>query len=227
VEQVLWEERLPYGQHVFLPPRGYAADFRWRRSGIVWIRAPLRNDPQLAEWFAGDGGLPQVNGGAADGNVYQFSRFGPAAALEFRTMSRSIVVLIGAGLALAAGFALMRIPAARTTLAGLVLAFALATCGLWFAAPMQLLLQPALLGLGLAVLAAVIDGTMRRRRGGAVTLSPASEFDLISPTTESAMSRVGLLAVGSDEVTSVRGMPAVLIERNEPVSTTSEPGPLR
>lgn len=225
VEHLLWEVHLPFTQHLFLPPFGYSADYQWKRFGVVWRRVPLRGGPQLAEWFGPQYELPELPAGPGDGHVYQFSRFGPAAALEFRTMSRSIVVLLGAGLALAAGFALMRIPATRNMLTGLLVAFVLAACGVWFTAPIQLLLQPALLGLGLAVIAAVIDESLRRRRRGTLTLSPASEFDLAMPTTESAMSRVGLLAVGSDEATAVGPVPAVLAERSEPVSTASELGP--
>ena len=39
----------------------------------------------------------------------------------------------------------------------------MALLGVWFAAPVQVLLQPAVLGLVLAILAAAIDGFVKRR----------------------------------------------------------------
>jgi hypothetical protein len=83
----------------------------------------------------------------------------------------------------------------------LSLAFVIALLGVWFAAPMQVLLQPALLGVALAVIAAAIDAFVKRRaRPLTVTLTSSSSF----MTPASSHTRMPVTGVGSNEFTSVR-----------------------
>ena len=92
-------------------------------------------------------------------------------------MSQTAVILAGAGLALAFGLALLRIPATRHVLTILVVGFGLSLVGLWHLEAVQLLLQPAVFGLLLAFVASVIESQIKRRqRASLVTFSSPSDF---------------------------------------------------
>jgi hypothetical protein len=113
----------------------------------------------------------------AEGNVYSVSCFGSPQPLVFWTMSRSAVVGCGAGLALLLGFVLIRIPATRHVLTFFVIGFAMSLTALWFAEPVKVLLQPAILGTAMAVVAAIIDRVGRRQQAQPLmTLSSPSDF---------------------------------------------------
>jgi len=69
----------------------------------------------------------------------------------------------------------------------LILGFVVSLAALWFLEPIQLLLQPAILGLLLAIAAALIDAFFRRRRSSTIlTLSSPSDF-VLAPTSTSSV----------------------------------------
>ncbi|MEX0718527.1 MAG: hypothetical protein WD066_18180 [Planctomycetaceae bacterium] len=214
VDQSLTEIVLPVDLHLFVTPRGLTPMYEWRRGTAFWTRNVRPGYADLDAWIgAGDGPAPEPMFEA--GNSYLFARFGPVDALEFRAMSQSLIVLLGAGLALAAGFVLLKIPATRDALTLLVIAFAGALVGLWHAEPVRVLLQPALLGLLLAVAAAAIEHTIQRRRAPSIiTLSAASDF--YAPSAGGSGNHRALPA-GADDPTAVRPAPSPF----EPVSTTT------
>jgi hypothetical protein len=92
-------------------------------------------------------------------------------------MSRGYVVLLGAGLAWLAGIVLLKFPATRSVITLLTAVFAVALLGLWHSAPIQLLLQPAILGLLLAIAMVLIESSLKRTGDSTIlTLSSPSEF---------------------------------------------------
>ena len=92
-------------------------------------------------------------------------------------MSQPAIMLCGAGFALAVGFILLRIPATRHMLTLLGLGCGMAILALWRPEPVQLLLQPALFGLLLAVVAAILENRSRRsQQASLVTLSSPDDF---------------------------------------------------
>ncbi len=185
VAQTIWQVVLPADQHLLTTPRDYAAQFHWQRSLLLWSRQPnfgydrinrVLNDaaPNKDEAVAWDF---SVNGEPSEINIYPVSCFGPPQRLVFWSMSRSAVVGCGAGLALLLGFLLIRIPATRHVLTFLVVGFIMSLAALWFAEPVKVLLQPAILGAAMAVIAAVIDRVGRRpTQSPMVTLSSPSDF---------------------------------------------------
>ena len=184
VAQTIWEVVLPSDQHLFTAPRDYAAQFHWTRSFLFWnrvsnfgeerIKADLNDAaPQSEEFRPWETLLTEPT----FGNVYPVSCFGPPHALVFWTMSRSAVVGCGAGLALLLGFVLIRVPATRHVLTFFVVGFAMALTALWFAEPVKVLLQPAIMGALMAVVAAIVDRVGRReRQQPLMTLSSPSDF---------------------------------------------------
>jgi hypothetical protein len=205
VEESIWQVSLPGNQLLFTQPAEYTPEYRWQRRGLLWSRQPLatHTGPELDEWIGTAGG-PAEGFEIAPGNSYRFSRFGPAASLSCRTMSFPMVVFLGAGLSLAAGFLLLYVPLTRNVLTFLFIAFAVSAIALWFPAPVELLLQPAVLGLLLAVVAASINSAMRReKRVPVLTLSSPSDFNASLSSSSSVESRP-VRGPGSEDPTVVR-----------------------
>ena len=126
-----------------------------------------------------------------------FSAFGRPTRIEFQTMSQPGIVLTGAGLALAFGFILLKIPGTRHVLTFLLLSVAMALVGIWHFEPVQLLLQPAVIGVLLAFIAAVVETRIKhRQRIAFITLAPPSDVvipgssrrePMLQPQVESAV----------------------------------------
>ncbi len=201
--QVHWLVELPLNQHLFTEPAGFAPEYRWRADRFFWSRQLTlsrseMSDTDLQAWIVAATG---------DGNCYVFEAFGPRPQLEFRAMSRSGIVLVGAGTALLLGLILVKWPATRHVLTLLTAAFLISLFGIWFAAPVQVLLQPAILGLALAIIAAAIDSFVKRRsRSVTVTLTSPSGF-----VNAPSHPRSSVPAVGSNEFTSIRPPPEAAV----------------
>lgn len=184
VAQTIWEVVLPPDQHMLTTPRGFASQFHWTRGTLLWSRTPNFGYDRIeqsirsgAPTTASVGGWDSLPSDEFTGNSYPLSCFGPPQTLHFESMSRSAVVGCGAGLALVLGFLLIRIPSTRHVLTFLTLGFVMAMTALWFAEPVKVLLQPAVLGASMAVVAAMIDRVGRReRQTPIVTLSSPSDF---------------------------------------------------
>jgi hypothetical protein len=205
---------LPFNQHLFTNPAGLTPQFQWQRDGALWSRRPQAAYADAGRWIVdGDGPAPRIE--FENGNAYPFSAFGPASSLSFFSMSQPLVVLFGAGLALAVGIVLLKIPATRNVLTVLCVAFAFSLVGLWYAAPIQLLLQPAIVGLLLAVTAALIEGRVKRKPAAALTLASHSDFGSAAPSPSSVERNLNY-GIGSEEQTAVR--PAAAIP--EPASSS-------
>ena len=158
IESTVWKVTFPFEQYLFSASPGFSPEFRWQRDGVVWDRRPTARAADL-------GPLAGAADPATDeGNSYAFSRFGPAQTIVVGSMAGSFVIFIGAGLSFLAAFILWRLRAARTLLSLFAFAFAVAVCCLWYGEAVRLLLQPALLGFGLAFGAAVVDARIQRRR---------------------------------------------------------------
>lgn len=204
--QVHWQVELPLHQHLFTEPAGFTPEFRWRAGRVFWSRQTDLSERDLETWIGAASGPALAAGQNAfgDGNRYVFEAFGPPPQLAFRAMSRSGIVLVGAGTALFVGLILVKWPATRHVLTLLAAGFLVSLVGIWFAAPVQVLLQPAVLGLALAIFAAGIDGYLNRRaRSVTVTLTSPSGF----MTQASSHPRSPAAAVGSNEFTSLRPPP--------------------
>ena len=187
----VWEVVLPVDQHLLVYPENYSPAFSWQRQGATWTRRPNDRGVSLGDWLlaAADADLkkspdsqlndPQLGllTNATYGNAYLFSAFGHQQELQFKAMSQPAIILAGAGLALALGLVLLRIPATRHVLTILFVGFALSFAGLWHLETVQLLLQPALFGLVLAIVASIIETRVKRQqRASLVTFSSPSDF---------------------------------------------------
>lgn len=157
VNETVWEIQLPYGFHIFEYPH-LKPLFTWVRSGVIWQREPT---PIYQMKRAGvKETLPESF--QFSENFYAFRGFSPVSIVEFRAMNRSLILLIGAGFALTLGFLFYRFPVTRHVFSLVVLAFCFAVASVWYLEPMLLLIQPAVIGVLLALTATVIDVRSRR-----------------------------------------------------------------
>ncbi len=158
VDETVWELQLPIGQHLFGYPE-LKPLFGWKRKGLIWERES--NETYLSErktrWDSIDKKFH------FNENFYAFRGFAPIQEVKFRSMNRSLILLIGAGFALGMGFIFFRFPVTRNVFSLFVTAFAFAVASLWYLEPMLLLLQPAIIGMLLALTATVIDVRTRKK----------------------------------------------------------------
>ena len=183
-----WNIVLPVGQHLAIYPQDYSPRFQWERQIVFWDRQPIAGQPSPGRWLLAELDSDTATdtrqlvpfdwfGGTAFGNSYRFSNFGGRHQIEFQSMSQPAIVLCGAGFALAIGFILLRIPATRHVLTFLSLGFALAAIALWQPEAVQLLVQPAIFGMLLAIMASVLEHRTRRsHQASLVTLTSPDDF---------------------------------------------------
>ena len=202
VEQTLWQLTLPESHHLFSGPSRYVSRFRWGLDGGFWTRRADGEFRESADWF-GEGATP-LGADFEAGHQYAFSRLGQAVPLSFSAISRSLVVLIGAGAAILIGYVFANglVPNRRVALASLAAVLLL----LWACFPnqLQIFVQPALFGLALVAAAAMAEWVLQRRQERLSSSAPASAVDFVTilPGDGSTSSRPA--AIGSEEPTVLR-----------------------
>ena len=179
--QVYWQVILPAGQHLLTYPRTAAPMFHWERTGVVWSRVPTHQADALQHWVVKDtvGFAPASDALISDKglNSYTFSQFDLPKPLTFQTLSSSMALFMGAGFTLAVGYVILRVTALRNVLTLLCLGLAIAFAGLWFAEPLELLLQPMIAGLLLPITAVFLEGIVRRRfHAGVIPFNGHDDF---------------------------------------------------
>ncbi len=177
--ETIWEISIPFGHNLFINPEEYSSASPWERSIIFWSRRPRYDN--LSQWIAPENVLSNQSAYSPQ-NRYQFESVGEMGPMRFHSMSQSFVVFLGAGLSLAIGFVLLRISFTRNALTVLMLAFAVACFALWFPGPVLLLLQPAILGLMLAVGALYLENLTKRHRARTV-VAVSSPTDYYTPAS--------------------------------------------
>lgn len=177
--ETFWQIRLPVGQHLLTGSKRFTPRFDWQWQSFHFQRLPSKRFSRVENWLQVPGSSLS-SAGLPPGNTYGFSCFGPPRTLSIRSTSQGVLVLLGAGLALALGLVLLYVPTTRHVLSLLVVVFLISLAAIWYAEPIELLLQPAGLGCALAATAALIH--RRLGRHGTIGLLPL-------PTPVSLMSQ--------------------------------------
>jgi hypothetical protein len=199
IGSVIWEVTFPYEQYLFLDPSGFSPEFRWQRQTVFWSRQRTPQAADIGSWLG-----TKIQTSGDEGNSYAFSRYGAVPAIVVGSMAQSFVIFVGAGLSLLAAFVLLKAPFARTPLTLFVFAFAAAVAYLWSAETVRLLLQPALLGLVVAVFAAVIDARFQRRRSRYLFAAPSAADFVATANSPSSIERALNLTSDPEAVTISR-----------------------
>jgi hypothetical protein len=195
IESTVWKVTFPFEQYLFSASPGFSPEFRWQRDGVLWDRRPTARAADLRP-------LPGTDPATEDGNSYAFSRFGPAQTIVVGSMAGSFVIFVGAGLSFLAAFILWRLRAARTLLSLFAFGFAVTVCCLWYGEAVRLLLQPALLGFGLAFGAAVVDARIQRRRGR-LLLEPPGAAEFVTVATSASSIERNLIPLADPEAPTI------------------------
>lgn len=212
VDQTAWQVVLPQNQHLTSYDADYFPEFRWRRTTAMWKRTPTDRFEDPSAWIGDEG--PEWREQA--GNVYCFRRFGPAAELTLGSTSRSAIVLFGAGLAWLLGVLWVKLPVLRNAVTLLTAMLATAVASLWFSEELLVMLQPAALGLGLAVAFVGIERFARRRRiVPQITTANPSDF-VLSTASLSFNEKREPVPLGSDDPT---------VHRDPAPASSSVPAP--
>jgi hypothetical protein len=176
--QTFWQILLLGNQDLWTLPAGFIPEFDWQMQSWWWSRMPRQSTESLRYWIGEPQDPKPASELSSSGNRYVFSSLDASTSMSFRTLSSPLILLIGAGLALVFGFILVNLPSSRHVLTFLWLGFLTTFAALWYAEPVLVLLQPACLGLGLAVLATVAQRwrTKSGRIEPVVTLGAPSDI---------------------------------------------------
>lgn len=161
-----WEVHLPSDQHVVVPPRRWAAQQRWAWGSMGLERRPLVTRDALATWVRANAGQERELGrDAVDTGLVShralYSGVGSPGDETLWVAATWLLVLAVSGPVLAIGLLMTYVPAARSAwivigVAALLTLLAAAWPGL---APMMV--QGALPGVVLAIMAAAMRGLIR------------------------------------------------------------------
>ncbi len=144
--RMYWQLALPADEHLVVPPPQLAAEMRW--SGNRWLaaRSATMDQQQLETWI----GASRQDSLPRGTNEYLFSTLGQSPPLGFTTMGRRTLLVLGGGIALILGLALLHIAALRRAETLLVAAILIVTLGLALPDAAALVGQTAVLGLAVA-----------------------------------------------------------------------------
>ncbi|WP_397569682.1 hypothetical protein [Schlesneria sp. T3-172] len=178
---VIWQTVMPKDQHLFTYPSSATPRFHWKRNGIIWSRQSDYTPQYLSQWVTPNSIKPpaEVDLGIPESstNRYVFVQFGSPQLLAFQTMNSSMVLFFGAGFSLVVGFILLRLVVLRHVMTVLLLSLVIATFGLWYSAPLELLVQPMIAGLIFPATAVLLDSWIRRRSDtGILSFENQGEF---------------------------------------------------
>jgi hypothetical protein len=165
VRRLYWELVLPENEHMIGGPGNLTPEYRWGWTGFFWGRIPMMDEAQLADLVR----APVVAAPPAGTSRYLFSAPGAVESCTLRTARRSWIVLVCSGLSLALGLALIYLPLIRHPAVLVTGAIVLVSAAVLYPGPVLLLVQAAALGLGLALIAGLLERTLgggsRRGRG--------------------------------------------------------------
>ena len=103
--RMYWSLATPSTEHLLLPPRGATPEMSWAQHGVFWRRVADLDQADLERWI----GASTQQGLPTSLNNYLFSSFGETRSLQCTLGSRSMILLIVSGCALAAGLLLIYI----------------------------------------------------------------------------------------------------------------------
>jgi len=158
LRRVYWQLILPRDQHLLSTGTNLTPEFTWIRDRLYWSRANLLDQFDLEQWAQTrhEPPLPESL------NVYLFSVMGDGQVLDVRVARRSTIVFTASLTALLMMIFALYAPwlrRARSLMAAGAVLIALAFA---YPEPAILFAQAALLGVALALLAAVLHRVLRR-----------------------------------------------------------------
>jgi hypothetical protein len=161
VQHLYWHLAVPGDRHLIDADEQLTPEFTWQWHGVGWERRSSREQAELEKWIGAesDGPLP------ASTNQYLFSLAGSPQKVVVWTAARGHLVFWISLAVLVFGLLLIYFRAFRHPLALFTAGVVVAGLAAWQTESALLFVQAALLGLGLVLLAVVIEFTQSGRRG--------------------------------------------------------------
>lgn len=158
--RMYWQVVLPHDEFLIIEPQGLSPEYVWRWHGVYLARRPLWEQNSLENWCGAqpEPGLP------ASAHRYLFSSLGIPPAVRVTTISRSMGVLLAAGMVLAFGLLLLYAPRLRHPVLLLLVAVAAVAAGGLAPEAALLGIQAAVPGFGLVAVAVMLHARLSRRR---------------------------------------------------------------
>lgn len=160
MDRCYWVCHLPRDEHLIINPTGFVPEYQWRWNGWAWGRVPRWTPADLEVWVgARPGGL------SPEGmNTYLFSTIGRFPPTSLYTAGRSVLVLTASLAALGLGILVIYVPALRHPVWILAVGIGLGASALLWPEQTVLGIQAAVLGVILAVVAALLQRRIAARQ---------------------------------------------------------------
>ena len=161
-----WEVHLPADQHVVVPPLRWTAQQRWAWGSVGLERRPLVPRDALATWVRTNAGQERELGrDAVDTGLVShralYSGVGPPGGEAVWMAATWLLVLAVSGPVLLIGLLMVYLPAARSAWLVIGVASVLTLLAAVWPGLAPMLVQAALPGIGLALMAAAMRGLIR------------------------------------------------------------------
>ncbi len=215
--QVVWEVTLPPDLLLFDHSKQVMPMFRWRPAGLAFRRVSDPGSTQLDDWIgiSGSGG-PDLATLNQTGNTYSLTQFGEPGTLSLSAMSSPMILFIGAGSSLLMGFLVLKVRYLRHVITVLLIAFGVSLAGLWYMTPLQLLLQPMIIGLVFPMVAVLIELRSRWQAIPLATGGPLPFENEMFPETLQRNSRSSIVSISvNEQPTQLRPIEAGTLGRTE------------
>ncbi|MEX2139291.1 MAG: hypothetical protein WD894_08525 [Pirellulales bacterium] len=162
LRRLYWQLIVPRNQHLLMSSSNLTPEFRWMWEGLHWSRSNLLDQADLEDWTETlrEPEAPELM------NVYLFSVIGNGQSLTARIARRSTIVFIASSIALAVVLLALYAAPLRRPRWLMAIGVGLGVLALAYPEPAIVLAQAALLGVGLAVVAAVLHRVLPRDTSG-------------------------------------------------------------
>lgn len=161
IRRFYWQLTTPPHEHALRVGAGLTPESEWSWDRFFWARQPALNQAELEAWS----GAAHLAPPAGAANSYVYSGVGRFDDTEVWIVARSWLVLLASGGALVAGLLLIYVRMCRQPVVLLAVCAAVLAAAAQYPEPAALLGQAAVLGVALSVVAAILQRSLRRRRG--------------------------------------------------------------
>jgi hypothetical protein len=161
VSEFYWELITPRKEHLLSHPSVLTAEMLWRRTGLAYGRESTLTPQQMADLSGATLGQPL---GPRDANRYVFSSLGEVPRIQARTIRRSWLVAIVAGVVMCLGLAWMSLRGSGRSLFFLIVAVVIASIATVYPNPAVLAAQAGFLGLAFLCLGRLLKWAFWRVR---------------------------------------------------------------
>lgn len=202
VGRTYWQVVTPRNRHLLWSPSQLTQELVWQWRGWYWGRQANSSEHDLEDWI---GATQQTEGLPADTNQYLFTSLGPTEQFEIVTAPRHVIVLVFSGAVLVVGLTLLYWPALRTASLFFVAGVVLCALAILFPEPAALLAQAAVGGLGLLLLARLLDVFVARRQ-----FQPGTVRGRTHIATDTKAADLRVVPIDSDSPVTTKSAPAAI-----------------